>query len=113
MERLRHIAEGALGIALAVTPVALWIAWTPALVVWVMLAAATSAALLALLTDSAPTVRNDVASEPRLPELFIEEVHRLFPLTYHHSRRPASRFRETMKRLAAMIEENPPDKTSR
>ena len=115
MERMGHIAEAGLGLVLAATPLALWIAWTPALVLWVMLAAVASAALLALLTESAPKpaplpLPDEVKGVPRLPEEFIEEVHRLFPLTYHHSRRPASRFRETMLRLAQMMEGHRPGK---
>ena len=101
-----HIAEAGLGLVLAATPLALWIAWTPALVLWVMLAAAASAALLVMLAESAqPSLREeDAARAPRLPEEFIEEVHQLFPLTYHHSHRPATRFRETMLRLTRMVE---------
>ena len=104
MERLRQVAEAGLGLLLAATPLALWIAWTPALVLGVMLAAVATAALLAVLAESAPRQEESITGVPRLPEEFIEEVHRLFPLTYHHSHRPAARFRETMLRLARMVE---------
>jgi len=119
MERLRHIAEVGLGILLAATPLALWIVWTPAMVVWVMLAAAASAALLVLLTESSQRSvpvrdsREGAASTHGLPEEFIEEVHRLFPLTYHHSLRMTPRFRQAMSRLSEMMERGGLDKAPR
>jgi hypothetical protein len=100
MERLRHIGQFCLGILLAMTPLALWIAWTPALVLSVMLASIACAALLVLLTE--PSQRN--ASLHLLPADFIDEVHRLFPLTYHHSKRETPRFRQAMRRLSEMME---------
>ena len=88
-----------LGIVLAVTPAALWIAWTPGLLLGIMAAAIVAAALLVLLTEASPAqARGD--DRATLPPQFIEEVHRLFPLTYHHSAHGPSRFRRAMKRLS-------------
>jgi hypothetical protein len=109
-ERLRHIGVTGLGIVLAVTPVALWIAWTVTLVVCVMLAAIVSAALFVWLTErlresgQIQSERQGAGSGIALPDEFIEEVHRLFPLTYHHSRLETPRFRHAMKRLSQLIE---------
>lgn len=118
-ERLAHIGVTGLGVVLAATPLALWIAWTAALIVWVMLIAMVSAALLALLTEF-PCRRTQDQSGPEgtgsrviLPEEFIEEVHRLFPLTYHHSRLETPRFRRAMKRLSRLIEESKSGNTPR
>lgn len=112
MNRLRHIAEVGLGILLAATPLALWIAWTPAIVVGVMAAAIASAALLVLLTESSqpgvPNRSRRAADNPRLPQEFIEEVHQLFPLTYHHSLRATPRFQQAMSRLSEMMEKAGP-----
>jgi len=113
-ERLGHIGVTGLGISLAVTPVALWIAWTAALVVWIMLAAMVCAVLFALLSDF--LARNDrkqcgpegADGRAVLPDEFIEEVHRLFPLTYHHSRHETTRFRRAMRRLSGLIRESKP-----
>ena len=99
MERLRQIGETGLGVVLAATPAALWIAWTPALVLWVMGVAAACGLLLVLLTRSEDTRASGAVS---LPEEFIDEVHRLFPLTYHHSLHETPRFRRAMERLSAM-----------
>jgi hypothetical protein len=113
MERLRHLGELGLGIILAVTPLALWIAWTPAMVIGIMLAAVASAALLALLVESSPENVPSTASMRKVPEEFIEEVHRLFPLTYHHSLRESPRFRKAMSRLSEMVEEARLDRSPR
>ena len=86
-----------LGVILAVTPAALWIAWSVSLVIAVMAVALVSAVLLVLLTES-----HEAAKDERieLPEGFVEEVHRLFPLTYHHSSAGPARFRQAMSRLS-------------
>jgi hypothetical protein len=101
-ERLGHVATTGLGIVLAVTPAALWIAWTAPMVMIIMVVALLSAGLLAFLTDR--LTQDRPAEEPRgrvtLPEQFIEEVHDLFPLTYHHSAFGRSRFRRTMSKLS-------------
>ena len=95
---MRTVATTILGVILAVTPVALWISWTASLLFGVMAVALVSAVLLVLLTESSPQAGND--GRVTLPERFIEEVHELFPLTYHHSMRGRARFRSTMKRLS-------------
>ena len=113
-ERLGHIGVTGLGIFLAVTPVALWIAWTAALVVWIMLAAMGCAVLFALLSDFLDrSERKQCGPEGAdgraiLPDEFIEEVHRLFPLTYHHSRLESTRFRRAMKRMSQLIADSKP-----
>lgn len=117
-ERFGGIVATALGIILAVTPVALWIAWTAELVVCIMLAAVLCAMLLSLVESSlpsSPNQRNDAGAGGKavLPDEFIEEVHRLFPLTYHHSRHETARFRQAMKRLSRLIEGSRPGDTTR
>lgn len=113
-ERLGHIGATGLGIVLAVTPVALWIAWTATLVVGIMLIAIASAVLFVWLTEL-PQRRaqnhsgdDGAGSGVVLPDEFIEEVHRLFPLTYHHSRHETARFRRAMRRLSVLIGESKP-----
>jgi len=108
-ERFGGIVATALGIVLALTPVALWIAWTATLVVWIMLVAVVCAMLLSMVESSLPSSRsqrNGAGAGGRvvLPEEFIAEVHRLFPLTYHHSRHETARFRQAMKKLSRLIE---------
>jgi hypothetical protein len=116
---LFNIGELGLGMILAATPVALWIAWTATLVVCVMLVAIVSAALFVLLTERLrqrgqnQSGREGAGSGVILPDEFIEEVHRLFPLTYHHSRLETPRFRQAMKRLSRLIEGSKPGDTPR
>ena len=117
-ERFGGIVATALGIVLAVTPVALWIAWTAAMVVWIMLFAVVCALLLSMVESSLPSSRNErngagAGGRVVLPEEFIEEVHRLFPLTYHHSRHETARFRQAMKRLSRLIGGSSPGDTPR
>ena len=112
-ERLGGIAATGLGTVLAVTPVVLWIAWTAELVVGIMLVAAVCAVLLAWLESSLQGARSQgdaagAGGRVVLPEEFIEEVHRLFPLTYHHSRHETARFRQAMKGLSRLIEGSGP-----
>jgi hypothetical protein len=101
-QRLVGIAETALGVVLAVTPVALWVAWTPDLLLGVMAAALAAAIALAAL-NLRWGATGDVPERPALPDEFVEQVHRLFPLTYHHSTAGPARFREAMARLSNLI----------
>jgi hypothetical protein len=99
--RLRRTAETGLGIVLAATPVLLWIAWTPEILLGVMVVSVLCAALLVLLTESSQVQGGDV---PRaLPPEFVAEVHELFPLTYHHSRHETLRFRRAMQKMSRLI----------
>jgi len=101
-KRLRRAAETALGILLAVTPVLLWVAWTPEILIGVMLASVLCAGLLVLLTES--PLDQGGSAQRTLPPEFIDEVHRLFPLTYHHSRHETPRFRRAMERMSRLID---------
>jgi hypothetical protein len=96
-KRLRRAAETLVGLLLAVTPVLLWVAWTPEILIGVMLASLLCAGLLVLLAESS---RNQGGAAQRtLPPEFIDELHRLFPLTYHHSRHESPRFRRAMDKM--------------
>jgi hypothetical protein len=100
-EHLARVATTLLGIVLAFTPAALWISWSATMVMAVMATALACAGLLVLLTESSPPRQ---AREPgALPEAFIDEVHRLFPLTYHHSSAGPRRFRLAMKELRELL----------
>lgn len=107
MKRLRSIGATGVGVVLAATPLAILIAWTATLLLGVMLVAALSAALLVLLTES-PGDQGGNAPSTLSPE-FVDEVQRLFPLTYHHSRHETPRFRRAMKRLSRLMEASGPD----
>lgn len=102
--------ETGLGIALAVTPVTLWVAWTPSVFFAAVAVAAISAILLVLLNRhwrSAPEHANstprDSCPQPVLPDGFIENIHQIFPLTYHHSIIGRARYRDAMQRLRQLL----------
>lgn len=103
-----RLADGAstlLGAILAATPLALWIAWTATVLFIVVAVATASAMLLVLLAERAQRGTGRAAAgsgQVVLPEEFVEEIHRLFPLTYHHSGAPAARYRRVMDRLSRM-----------
>jgi len=103
MSTWRAALTTVLGAILAATPLALWIAWTATVLLIVVAVAIASAGLLVLLTprtlEQAPPARDGAA----LPDEFIAEVQRLFPLTYHHSLRETARFRRAMEKLSRMI----------
>jgi hypothetical protein len=110
IERCLSGAETGLGIALAITPVTLWVAWTPSVFFAAVTVAAISAALLVLLDrhrrsapEQARSTPRDACSQPVLPDGFVEEIHQLVPLTYHHSHSGPAHFRNAMQRLRKLL----------
>ena len=105
-KRLAAAASTLLGVILAVTPVLLWVAWTDTVLFIVVAAAIVSAGLFVSLEERLHRPSDGpgagVASAS-LPDRFVEEIHQIFPLTYHHSMRPRARFRQTMEKLSRMI----------
>jgi hypothetical protein len=101
---IRQLGQTLLGIALAVTPVALWVAWTPALLAWVLMGSLLSAALLVMLTEASPKGGAQEGARAGIPDEFVEEVQRLFPMIYHHSGRRSARFHKTMQHLHRLME---------
>jgi hypothetical protein len=100
--RLADYATALLGVILAATPLALWVAWSPAVLFLVLAVAIGSAGLLVLLNQLDGQAAPAASGRVGLPEEFVAEVHELFPLTYHHSHRPAARFRRAMAKLSRL-----------
>lgn len=101
-DRLRSIAVTALGIVLALVPPALWVAWTETGLLAVAAVGVVAAALLVGLADygGSKEGRNKAAcADSRLPDEAIAELHRIFPLTYHHSLVEKARFHQAMNKL--------------
>jgi hypothetical protein len=104
-ERLMSAARTGLGIVLALSPVVLWVAWSPFVLAVVAAAIAVSAGMFVLLHDGRHPGAEDPVAAPQSragdfdAEEFIEEIHRIFPLTYHHSLRGRARFRRAMDKL--------------
>ena len=97
------------GLVLAALPLALWIAWTPLVFVGVLITGVASVALLVFLLDyrrSAVEEPADASERHRgsaVPDEFVEEIHRIMPLTYHHGRMGRGPFRGTMEKLRRLI----------
>ena len=106
---LKAAVETVLGIVLALVPLALWVAWSPAVLFAVLATAAACAALLIALSrwqDAPPEgARNarEGSARVEVPDAFVEELHHLFPLVYHHGRREKRRFRGTMETLRRLM----------
>jgi hypothetical protein len=106
---LKAAGETGLGIVLAVVPLALWVAQSPAVLLAVLATGGVCAALLVALSGlqdaSLEEARNAQEDPARadVPDAFVEELHHLFPLVYHHSRREKQRFRRTMETLRRLM----------
>jgi hypothetical protein len=110
IERWLSGAEVGLGIVLAVTPITLWVAWTPLVFMVAVAVAAVSATMLGLLHGRRGSAHEDLdpgrppgTVQPVLPDGFVEEIHQIFPLTYHHSRIESPRFRRAMQNLRILV----------
>jgi hypothetical protein len=107
--RLRAWGTALLGIVLSLVPLALWVAWTETMLAIVVAVGVVSAILIVLLADSGS---EDAGSrQPRerplgqtiLPDESVREIHRIFPLTYHHSMNERARFRRAMDRVRLLL----------
>ena len=105
---LSDLGMAVLGIIVAMIPLALWVAWTEFLFVMVLAVGAIALVLIYMMAESGSSVAGDDRvpdkSIPRirLSDEFIEELHRLYPLIYHHGRRGGVRFRKSMDRLLSL-----------
>lgn len=90
-----------LGIVLALVPLALWVAWTEVMLMMVLAVAAVAAALLTVLAEfeNRAVEVNGGGSREALTDESIAEIHRIFPLVYHHSLKENARFRGAMERV--------------
>jgi hypothetical protein len=106
---LREVVETGLGIVLALVPLGLWIAWSPGVLFAVLVTGGVCAALLIALSalEDGPTDEDGAAQQDParvvVPDAFVEELHRLFPLVYHHSRGEKRRFRRAMETLRRLM----------
>jgi len=106
---VRSTVVTALGIVLAAVPIALWVAWSQEIFFGVLAVGGLCAALCVWLVDLRSSRGEDrphddaVGERAELPDQFVAEIHRIFPLTYHHSRVGRERFRRAMERLRTLI----------
>ena len=108
-DQLRSIGVTLLGIVLALIPPALWVAWTETGLLAVIAVGVACAAALVILADSRPQVvedrqhPDDLKTRKTLSDASIVEIHRIFPLTYHHSLVEKARFRQAMDKIRRML----------
>ena len=97
------------GLIVAAVPPALWVAWTQAGFLAVLGVGVLCTIVLIVLLDIRP-FGSDEPSDTRdddpqvtLPDEFVEEVHRISPLTYHHGLKDRPRFRDSMRKLRELM----------
>jgi hypothetical protein len=99
-----------LGVILLVLPLALWVAWSKLVFVTVLTVGAIALGLICLITSLEDTNAGHARRAERTKPLivvtdkFFEELHRLYPLTYHHRKTGSRKFRKAMKRLLSFVE---------
>ncbi len=108
-ETLRHVGMIVFGAILALTPLALWVAWTETVFVIVLAVGAVAGVLCCVLADGPDAVLEDrrELSRPRstetLPDEFVAGLHGLFPLIYHHRRIGDPFFQRKLDRLKKLL----------
>ena len=101
---------GAFGLTLALTPLALWVAWTTTGFVIVLAAGAMAGVLYWLLAAYDDPLLGDrgQARDPGTRQVlsaeFLTELSRLGPWTYHHRRMGDAAFRRKMESLLRLNE---------
>ena len=109
LDQLKSIAMTILGIILSLVPPALWFAWTETMLLAVIAIGIVSAAALIVLADSKsggvedPQAADEIAKRRSLADQSVAEIHRIFPLTYHHSLVERTRFRRAMERVRQIL----------
>ena len=109
IDLFRSITMTVLGVILSLIPPALWFAWTETMLLVVIAIGVVSAAALVVLADTGPEGGEDpeaaasVAKRRILADRSIVEIHRIFPLTYHHSLVDKARFRQAMEKVRQLL----------
>lgn len=107
--RYASVGVTACGIVLAAVPLALWVAWTPFGFLMVLAAGAVSIVLLGYLASRLPSGTDearpphDRVAKPVVSDEFVEEIHKISPLIYHHSPKESAKFRRAMRRLRQLM----------
>ncbi len=108
-EALRNIGMIVFGAILALTPLALWVAWTETVFVIVLAVGAIAGVLCCVLADGPDPVLEDrrELSRPQstttLPDEFVAGLHEIFPLIYHHRRIGDPFFQRKLDRLKKLL----------
>jgi hypothetical protein len=102
------MAMTVLGIVLSLVPPALWFAWSETVLLVVAAIGMVSAAMLIVVADLTGSDENrrppdDLAGRRSLSEHAVAEIHRISPLTYHHSLIEKARFRRAMDKVRQLI----------
>jgi hypothetical protein len=103
-DRFRTIAMTGLGIILSLIPPALWVAWTETMLFAIAAVGILSAVLLVILADSDPHAgKAGHGGTAGMSDEAIAAIHRIFPLTYHHSLKERARFRQAMDKVRRLL----------
>ena len=109
VEGLTTFGVNFFGVALMITPLALWVAWTETVLYIVLAAGFMAATLYCLLylyeqrADLRMSASATSCPAESVPDEFVAELHDLFPLTYHHRRLGDPAFQRKMDRLKRLL----------
>jgi hypothetical protein len=105
---VRRFAATLFGLVVAVTPLALWVAWSDVMLLGVLLAGAAAAVLCGLLADDEDSdparPRESGPAAPEAGERFLGELTDLGPWIHHNRLRPDARFAARMDRLRQALQ---------
>ena len=110
---LRSICFTLLGMVVAATPVALWVAWTHTIFFGVLLIGAVAGALYCFLADVAnmrplpPHAFPDTVRRAAIPDKVVCDVQRLHPFVHHHRPTGGPKFAAMMARLKRYLFSTP------
>jgi len=110
---LRTIGFTLLGMVVAATPLALWIAWSHTVFFGVLLIGAAAAALYCFFADVAnmrpmgPHAFPDNFRKAAIPDKIVRDVQRLHPFVHHHRPAGGARFSAMMAQLKRYLFSTP------
>ena len=102
-----------LGIVLALTPLAFWVAWSEQ--DWLLVLAIGAAAFIGLLichwlTEDDRPASSAKSERPDISDEFLAELSRMGPWTYHNRLTGHARFKNKMARLRKLLGMDEPNK---
>jgi hypothetical protein len=112
-DALRTIGFTLLGMVVAATPLALWVAWTHTVFFGVLLIGAVAAALYCFFADVAnirpmgPHAFPDTVRKTTIADEMVRDVQRLHPFVHHHRPTGSPKFSAMMAQLKRYLFSTP------
>jgi len=101
---IQQVATTLFGIVLALTPLALWVAWSIPVMLLVIASGIVATIALLLCLPSTHTERSSPTGRPTLSDEFLSELSSMGPFIYHHQPTGGHWFRMKMERLRKLLQ---------